>query len=51
MTSRGLRGPDVDWEEKLEVVNAIRKNESSGNAGVLAHKIQECEAMPNEGIA
>jgi hypothetical protein len=27
MTSRGLRGPDIDWEEKLEVVNAIRRSE------------------------
>lgn len=25
MTSQGLRGPDIDWEGKFEVVNAFRR--------------------------
>lgn len=48
MTAQGLRRPDVDWGEKVEVVNVTqRENERRNNAGVSAHG----EAMPNEGIA
>jgi hypothetical protein len=49
MTWRGLRGLDIDWEEKLEVVDAIRINERGENAGVLAHIYMMVERCPVKG--
>jgi len=50
MMSRGLRGLDIDWEEKLEVVNAIRiKREGRECRCIGAH--YDGGAMPSEGIA
>jgi len=48
MTSQGSRGLDIDWEEKLEVVNAFRINERGENAGVLAHMYM-VERCPMKG--
>jgi len=50
MTSQRLRGLDIDWEEKLEVVNAFRINERRECRCVGAH-IHDGGAMPSEGIA
>jgi len=49
MTSQGLRGLDIDWEEKLEVVNAFPNNERGENAGVLAHIYMLVERCPVKG--
>jgi len=50
MTSQGLRGLDIDWEEKLEVVNAFRINERRECRCIGAH-VHNGGAMPSEGIA
>lgn len=39
---------DIDWEEKLEVVNAFRIKQEGENAGVLAH-IYMVEPCPVKG--
>jgi hypothetical protein len=49
MTSQRLRGLDIDWEEKLEVVNAFRIKRRGENAGVLAHIYMMVERCPVKG--
>jgi hypothetical protein len=50
MTSQGLRGVDIDWEEKLEVVNAFRIKREGRECRCIGAHIHG-EAMPSEGIA
>jgi len=51
MTSRGLRGLDIDWEEKLEVGNAFRIKRERRECRCIGAQIHDGGAMPNEGIA
>ena len=50
VTSQGLRGLDIDWEEELEAVNVFRINERRECRCFGAH-IHDGGAMPSEGIA
>jgi len=51
MTSQGLRGLDIDWEEKLEVVNAFRIKREGRECRCIGAHIHDGGAMPSEGIA
>ena len=51
MTSQGLQGLDIDWKEKLEVVDAFRIKREGRECRCIGAHIHDGGAMPSEGIA
>ena len=50
MTSQNVE-LDIDWEEKLEVVNAFRIKTRGARVPCIGGHVHDGGAMPSEGIA